>query len=78
MQKILRQRDLSNTIGLPKGTLWTQIYQGTFPRPVKLGLRVSGWLEGEVTSVLNARIAGASDDEIKVLVERIHTNRTGV
>jgi prophage regulatory protein len=45
-------------------------------RPVKIsGARAAGWPQHEISAVIDARIAGASDDEIRALVERLHEAR---
>jgi prophage regulatory protein len=50
--------------------------QGLFPKPIKLGPRMVGWLAREVTAVNQARIAGKSDEEIRALLARLmHARR---
>jgi prophage regulatory protein len=56
-QRILRRREVTSVSGLPTSTLYEQIALGRFPRPVKLGDRAVGWLEEEVTTWQEARIA---------------------
>jgi prophage regulatory protein len=42
--------------GLSRSTIYEQMAQGRFPRPVGLGPRAVGWLESEVNAWLTARI----------------------
>jgi prophage regulatory protein len=62
-------------VGIGKSTLYRRIQNRLFPRPVQLGGNIVGWPAAEVEAVNKARIAGASDAEIKALVERLHANR---
>jgi prophage regulatory protein len=54
--------------GVKKSTLYAHMDQGLFPRPVKLGARFAAWPSTEVDAIINARIAGKSPDQIKLLV----------
>ena len=58
-----------------KTTIYSDIADGLFPPPVHLGERCSAWVEGEVDQVCAARIAGASEDEIRQLVKQLVTAR---
>ncbi|MES0024961.1 MULTISPECIES: AlpA family transcriptional regulator [unclassified Mesorhizobium] len=53
---ILRIKDVSRRTGLARSTIYEMMDTGTFPRPVKLGPRQVGWVEGEVDSWIAARI----------------------
>lgn len=57
MQKILRLPEVLPVTGSSIPTIWRWIRLGKFPRPVKLGENLSGWLEEEVVAWQNARIA---------------------
>lgn len=61
-------RSHASIYGLIRNGLWTQ--------PVKIGERSSGWPEDEVRAINAARIAGASDDQIRKLVNQLHAKRT--
>jgi len=47
--------------------LWT--------KPISLGGRAIGWLEDETQTLIAARIAGKTDEEIRELVEALHAAR---
>ena len=51
-----------------RSSTYNQISDGTFLKPVKLGPRASAWPDYEVDAIITARIAGWSDDEIRLLV----------
>ncbi len=42
--------------GLSRSEIYRQIKVGTFPRPVKLGLRSSAWVSTEITTWIDQRI----------------------
>ena len=60
---------------LCKDFLYKQVAKGLFPSQIKLGERVSVWLQSEITTFLNARIAGISNDELKDLVKELEAAR---
>ena len=73
--KILRIKQIKAQTGLPNSTVYYHISEGLFPRPIKLGDRMSGWLESEVNAIMAARIAGKSEAEIKTLVQSLENDR---
>jgi len=60
-------RSHASIYGLIRVGLWTQ--------PVKIGERSSGWPDDEVKAINAARIAGASDEQIRELVTQLHAKR---
>ncbi|PKO32968.1 MAG: transcriptional regulator [Betaproteobacteria bacterium HGW-Betaproteobacteria-9] len=60
-------RSHASIYGLIREGLWTQ--------PVKIGERSSGWPDDEVQAINAARIAGASDHQIRALVKQLHAKR---
>ena len=75
MATILRVRQVLAKLGKTRSPLYADIGNGLFTRAVKLGPRAAGWPEDECDAVLNARIAGHSDDQIRKLVQRLHEKR---
>ena len=53
---ILRRRQVENRTGLSRSTIYLRIQEGTFPKPISLGLRAVGWLESEIEAWLTSRI----------------------
>ena len=76
--KILRIKQIKAQTGLPNSTVYYHIKEGLFPRPIKLGERMSGWLEIEVNAIMAAHIAGKSDDDIRMLVKQLEAQRMEV
>ena len=56
-------------------SIYNAINAGTFTKPVRIGQRSVGWPSDEVQAIIAARIAGQSIDELKALVDRLHTKR---
>ena len=72
---ILRRRQVEAAGCGSRSTIYLRIAQGLFTKPVSLGARAVGWPAREVAAINAARIAGKSDDEIRKLVQRLHTAR---
>jgi Predicted transcriptional regulator len=53
---ILRLPQVKARVGLSRSTIYARIKEGSFPPPIKLGPRASGWLESQVDGWLRARI----------------------
>jgi prophage regulatory protein len=73
--RILRIKQIKAQTNIPNSTIYAAIGKGLFPRPIKLGERISGWLESEVTAIMGARISGKSEAEIKALVLALENQR---
>lgn len=63
-------------LGISRSTFYLHISQGLLPKPVQIGFRAVGWPSNELQAIVNARIAGQTDQQIKTLVSRIHAQRT--
>jgi len=53
---ILRRKQVEALTGLSRSTIYLRIQEGTFPRPINLGVRAVGWLEAEIEAWLTLRI----------------------
>ena len=69
LSSVLKKKSDSRT------SLYKQIKEGLFPPGVKLGARRVAWPDYEIESVLRARIAGQTDDQIRALVAELQANR---
>lgn len=54
--RIIRLKEVIDSTGLARSTIYKYIGEGTFPRPVSLGDRCVGWVESEVHDWILARI----------------------
>lgn len=55
-ERFLRLADVKARTGLSRSTIYLNISNGIFPRPVSLGARSVGWLESEINAWMTARI----------------------
>lgn len=72
---ILRLPAVKSESGLSRSTIYLRISQGLWTKPVSLGARAVGWPSDEVEAINSARIAGNTDEEIRVLVKKLETAR---
>ncbi|PAU63677.1 helix-turn-helix transcriptional regulator [Pseudomonas indica] len=54
--RIIRLKEVIDSTGLARSTVYKYIAEGTFPKPVSLGDRCVGWVESEVHDWILARI----------------------
>ena len=54
--RIIRLKDVIDSTGLARSTVYKYIAEGTFPKPVSLGERCVGWVESEIHDWILARI----------------------
>lgn len=72
---LLRKPAVLAETGISKSTLYQNIADGLFTKPVKIGARASGWPAHEVHAINAARIAGKTDKQIMALVDSLETAR---
>lgn len=57
--RILRRPELESRFGLKRSTIYDAVKAGTFPAPIHLGPRAVGWIEQEIESWIESRIAAS-------------------
>lgn len=75
MDVLLRTPEVLARYPKRKSSFYTDVHGGLFTAPVRLGLRSVAWPSSEVEAIIAARVRGASDAEIRVLVEVLHARR---
>ena len=55
--QILRLPEVSRQTGLPRSTIYALLAKNEFPLPVKLSQRSVGWVESEIITWIEDRIA---------------------
>ena len=55
--KLIRLKDVIDTTGLARSTIYKYVDKGIFPKAVKLGSRSVAWVESEVQEWILERIA---------------------
>ena len=74
---LLRIKSVKNETGeRSNATVYANIREGLFTRSVQIGRRSVGWPDYEVKAICAARVAGKSEDEIRVLVNFLHARRS--
>lgn len=74
--RFLRINDASAKTGDKRSTFYAKVKVGLVPRPVPIGGRAVAWPDTELEAINLARLAGASDDEIRELVAKLEAQRT--
>ena len=69
--EILRLPRVQARSGLSRSTIYLRIEDGTVPKPISLGGRAVGWPDYEIDAVIQARLQGKTDAEIRVLVAQL-------
>lgn len=71
MTVILRLPKVIEASGNSRSTLYSKIQLGLWTPPVSIGIRSVGWPAHEVGCLNNARIAGKTEEQIRVLVSEL-------
>jgi prophage regulatory protein len=72
---LLRLPEVLTRSGYSRSTLYRRIDAGLFPRPVKPSQRISAWPLDEVDLILSQTVRGASEEELRALVQSMYTER---
>jgi len=64
--RIIRWPIVHDKVGLCRSHVHKLVSQGLFPRQIKLGLRSSGWVESEIDTWLEQRIAESRPNKPEV------------
>ena len=59
---------VSTITGRSRSKIYADIKAKTFPAPIRLGNRSVAWVNHEINSWVQAKIAGQTDEELKALV----------
>jgi predicted DNA-binding transcriptional regulator AlpA len=69
--RLLSGREADSRLGIKKTKRHERIHCGTMPPPIKRGPRVARYVSDEIDAVVSAEISGASDDQIRALVQKL-------
>ena len=61
--RLIKIGQVVNQTGMSKATVYRRVADGTFPPPVKLGVRASAWVEAEVCEWIRTTIAASRGDD---------------
>ena len=74
--KIIRRPVVLEKTGRSKSALYNDVKSGLFVPPISIGARAVGWVEHECDKVIQAMIAGYSEQQLKDLVRDLVANRS--
>ena len=55
--RVLRLPRVQTRTGLARSTIYVRVADGSFPQPIRLGVRTVGWIESEVDQWIQDQIA---------------------
>ena len=73
--QIIRLQQVLELLCTSRSTVYKQVNNGTFPKPISMGDRAVAWVTSEVNKVINARIKGFTDKQLQQLVIELKTKR---
>ncbi len=62
--KVIRLQQVMEMTGLGRSTIYKYVSESWFPKPIPLGGRSVGWLEGEVSEWILERVAERDIKEV--------------
>jgi prophage regulatory protein len=74
---LYRRPTVEQAIGKSRSTIYREIQKGLFTKPVSIGGDRVAWPANEIQAINQARIAGKSDADIKLLVIELEALRGG-
>jgi len=54
--RVIKLKDVINTTGLSRSSIYAYMAKGVFPKPIQLGPRAVAWVEEEVQGWLQVRL----------------------
>jgi prophage regulatory protein len=72
---IVRLGTVMGKLGRSRSGVYADLARGLLTRQVSLSRRTVGWPLHEVDAIARGRIAGLSEAQLQVLVDRLHSQR---
>lgn len=73
--KIIKLPEVVAMTALSRSSVYTKIGDHLLPSSINIGNKAVGFIKEEIELVINARIAGRSNNQIKELVQAIEQKR---
>lgn len=74
-QKLIRLSEVLDRYPVSRSTLYKQIKQGVFPRPIQISDRSVAWIESEISQILFAKIQNRGTEDTRRLVSALENER---
>ena len=74
-QKLMRLPEVLDRYPVSRSTLYKQIRQGVFPKPVQISDKSVAWIESEISRILDAKIQGQEIEETRRLISVLDKER---
>lgn len=65
---LLRRPDVENITGLSRSSIYEQIQQGAFPKPIAISSNKVAWIETEILKWIESRIKIRNDNENEIFI----------
>ena len=72
--KILRKHQVLELLGICSTTLFNWTKSGMVPKPFKLGVRISAWVESDIIHTIKLYKSGMSTEQIQHEISIINAN----
>ncbi len=72
---LLRIKAVLARTGLPMSTFYEKVQQKLMPEPIHISKRSVAWPDFEIDEINKLLIAGASEEEIRILVKNLTEQR---
>lgn len=63
-------------LGRGRSSIYSDVAKGLVTKPISAGPNAKRWPAGELRQIVQARISGKTDDELRELVRALHARRT--
>ena len=63
IKRFLRLKEVSNRVGYSRSRIYELVKAGQFPIPLQLGGRAIAWLESDVDTWMDARVAASREKQ---------------
>ena len=62
MMQVLRMKDVIKKTGLCRSAIYKFIRNNSFPRPIKMGEKATGWVDSEIDDWILSKMANRTVD----------------
>lgn len=64
-QVLIRLQKVLQRTGLSRSTVYWRISEGTFPKPINLGVKIVAWVEAEIDEWIEKQIAQSRSGQVQ-------------